>query len=228
MLNNPAKKSNNETFGMSCEKAICEVNSDVNPKSKISDDRCNKEIVEKLKTPFSVFQKTNKISPLIYTGENGNKTDFVDTDGKTYSIKSNIKGNNKVCPQGIGQPTKKVFMDLVYNHINKNKVTDLPNADLKKNIFEHIDKYLNLYLQNLFCCDYLIHITDSMSFKLIDKMKFIFDKEKVTFTNTCEKWKEGITVKYNNVSIGEFQFHRNRDCIKFRFLLKNLLSIITK
>ena len=233
------KKKTNETAGMSCEKAICLSNNDENH-SKICIDRCDEELVKKLVEPFTQFQKDNLISSLTYTGYSDNKTDFVDVNGKTYSVKSNIRKNGKVCPQVIGQPTKRTFIENVYNPINN--IVDLQDVsisdtDIKQNFFKHTDQYLNVYLQNLFCCDYIIHIfitekeTENASdfqfkFKLINKMKFTFEKEKITFSNTCEKWNEGITVKYNNVSIGEFQLHRNRDSIKFRFIIDNLLTFL--
>ena len=234
------KKKTNETAGMSCEKAICISNNDENH-SKICSLRCDEELVKKLVEPFTQFQKDNSILALAYTGYSDNKTDFVDVNGKTYSVKSNIRKNGKVCPQVIGQPTKRKFIENVYNPINdlEQDLQDvsISDADIKQNFFKYADHYLNLYFQYLFCCDYIIHIcitekeTDNVSdfqfkFKLIDKMKFIFEKEKITFSNTCENWNEGITVKYDNVSIGEFQIHRKRDSIKFRFIIDNLLTFL--
>jgi hypothetical protein len=231
------KKKTNETAGMSCEKAICISNNDKN-ESKICIDRCDEELVKKLVEPFTQFQKDNSISTLTYTGYSDNKTDFVDVNGKTYSIKSNIRKNGKVCPQVIGQPTKRKFIENVYNPINNlEQDTSISETDIKQNFFKYTDQYLNLYFQYLFCCDYIIHIfitekeTENASdfqfkFKLIDKMKFTFEKDKITFSNTCENWKEGITIKYDNVSIGEFQLHRNRDSIKFRFIIDNLLTFL--
>lgn len=233
------KKKTNETAGMSCEKAICISNNDEN-QSKICSLRCDEELVKKIVEPFTQFQKDNSILALAYTGYSDNKTDFVDVIGKTYSVKSNIRKNGKVCPQVIGQPTKRKFIENVYNPINN--VQDLQDvsisdADIKQNFFKYTDQYLNLYFQYLFCCDYIIHIfitekeTDNASdfqfkFKLINKMKFTFEKEKITFSNTCENWNESITVKYDNVSIGELQLHRKRDSIKFRFILDNLLTFL--
>lgn len=223
------KKKTNETAGMSCEKAICISNNDEN-QSKICIDRCDEELVKKLVEPFTQFQKDNSISTLTYTGYSDNKTDFVDVNGKTYSIKSNIRKNGKVCPQVIGQPTKRKFIENVYNPINNlEQDTSISETDIKQNFFKYTDQYLNLYFQYLFCCDYIIHIfitEKETKFKLIDKMKFTFEKEKITFSNTCENWKEGITIKYDNVSIGEFQLHRNRDSIKFRFIIDNLLTFL--
>jgi hypothetical protein len=228
-----SKKKTNETAGMSCEKAICISNNDENH-SKICSLRCDEELVKKLVEPFTQFQKDNSILALAYTGYSDNKTDFVDVNGKTYSVKSNIRKNGKVCPQVIGQPTKRKFIENVYNPINSlEQDTSISETDIKQNFFKCTDQYLNLYFQYLFCCDYIIHIciTENASqfnfqFKLIDKMKFIFEKEKITFSNTCENWNESITVKYDNVSIGEFQMHRKRDSIKFRFIIDNLLTFL--
>jgi hypothetical protein len=197
-----------------------------------------KGLVKKLVEPFTQFQKDNSILALAYTGYSDNKTDFVDVNGKTYSVKSNIRKNGKVCPQVIGQPTKRKFIENVYNPINNlEQDTSISETDIKQNFFKCTDQYLNLYFQYLFCCDYIIHIciteteTDNASdfqfkLKLIDKMKFTFEKEKITFSNTCENWNESITVKYDNVSIGEFQMHRKRDSIKFRFIIDNLLTFL--
>ena len=44
--------------------------------------------------------------------------------------------------------------------------------------------------------------------------------------NLLEDWNESNTVKYNNISIGEFQVHNNRQCYKFRFNFKNLIKIL--
>ena len=43
----------------------------------------------------------------------------------------------------------------------------------------------------------------------------MWEKEKFTFTRqTIEKWNESNTVKYDGISIGEFQVHNNRNCFK--------------
>ena len=108
--------------------------------------------------PFSQFQKDKSISTLTYTGHSNNKTDFVDVNGRTYSVKSNIRKNGKVCPQVIGQPTKRKFIENVYNPINNVLDQNVSDTEIKQNFFKHTDQYLNLYFQYLFCCDYIIHI----------------------------------------------------------------------
>ena len=52
------------------------------------------------------------------------------------------------------------------------------------------------------------------------------DSNNLSFSKNSDNWNEGSTLKYNNKNIGEFQFHKNRDCIKFRFFMLNLINQI--
>jgi hypothetical protein len=223
-------KGNNEIFGMSCEKAVCLYFKDKNI-NKIDKNRCNMSIVKKLLNIFPTFFIINNIKKLVYSGYNNNIVDFIDDKHNTYSMKSNTKNNNKVCPQVIGQPYKNKFITNVYNKVNKVKTTKLLcDSIIKKNIIRKIDKYLNLYFKYLFCCDYIIHIQgNTMEPRLINRRKFKFIKSNITFTRYEKEWKESTTVKYNDISIGEFQFHQHgikKGIIKFRFHLNRLLSIL--
>ena len=62
-----------------------------------------------------------------------------------------------------------------------------------------------------------------------DIKAFQWQKEKFTFTKTdISLWNESNTVKYDGLTIGEFQVHNHRSCFKFRFHLANLLTILKK
>ncbi len=37
-------------------------------------------------------------------------------------------------------------------------------------------------------------------------------------------WNESTSISINNNTIGEFQIHKNRDCIKFRWFFEKLLK----
>ena len=66
-------------------------------------------------------------------------------------------------------------------------------------------------------------------FSLIEKKPFhihLIKKKEFSFTHGIENWKESTTIKYKKVSIGEYQIHKNRDCIKFRFNFKNMLNFL--
>jgi hypothetical protein len=131
-----------------------------------------------------------------------------------------------MCPQGA-QGSRENF-DKVFN-LSPNQ-TDL---DRKQFIESNVLKLVNRYWKELFCCDYLLWL-------YLDKQKWEYkffnetmvtkspfkDSTKFSFTRTGEDWNEGSTVKYDGISIGEFQFHNNRNCIKFRFILINVLNLI--
>jgi hypothetical protein len=113
-----------------------------------------------------------------------------------------------------------------YNAIKKHT-----KFQIKKFIIKNINHLFNIYFNNLFKCDYLLWIkhnkNDDINYNLIKKPKKIKLNNKLfSFTKNIYTWKESNTLKYNNKTIGLFQIHNNRDCIKFRFNLTNLLEII--
>ena len=93
------------------------------------------------------------------------------------------------------------------------------------------------YWTFLFHCDYLIYFFDILdnSGKIQQHPKAIvlsklippiWNPDLFSFTQTYSSWNESNTVKYNGVSIGEFQVHTNRDCFKFRFNMEGILKLI--
>ncbi len=61
-------------------------------------------------------------------------------------------------------------------------------------------------------------------FAIIDSDEF--KKEKFTFTRDLDDWNESNTVKYEGINIGEFQVHKNRNSLKFRFDMRNLIKLL--
>ena len=135
----------------------------------------------------------------------------------------------------------------IINELKKRKIED--NYKNRSKIFKeisikYIDIIINEYWKNLVECDYLLFF-----YNVVDKNENIsknseyivlrkelklpnWSKENFSFTKSLENWNESNTVKYriNNIkkpiSIGEFQVHKNRNCFKFRFNIKNILKII--
>lgn len=55
-----------------------------------------------------------------------------------------------------------------------------------------------------------------------------FEDDGIKLSKDVSLWNEGICVKTTEGgTIGEFQIHNNRDCIKFRFYLKFILENTT-
>jgi len=100
-------------------------------------------------------------------------------------------------------------------------------------VFEHIEDLMPIYVEHLFDSDWLLWIYETkfgfrhMEIRNTDIKAFHWDKQKFSFTkNTAEEWNESNTVKYDGMTIGEFQVHQNRSCFKFRFNMENLVKIL--
>lgn len=237
------KQSNNETLGITAEKAVCDLFGLEYPKNFFN--RYSYELQHLLSGPISyAFQSLP--SPIKHCGslkgERGGNSkssyDFILAGNKTLSLKTNI--GKKVCPPEVGQPNDKTcylyFKDFVEeDHINKN--------NFKRMVYNHIDKLIPIYMSHMFDSDYLLRIFENTKkdilqtgylygFDIIEKdfgKNFVWEKEKFSFTQpTLEKWNESNSVSYAGISLGEFQVHNNRNCFKFRFNFDNLLKIVRK
>ena len=100
-------------------------------------------------------------------------------------------------------------------------------------VLGHIADIMPIYVQHLFDSDWLLWIyleKAAYTFKAIsqsDIKEYKWEKGRFSFTKpTLEEWKESNTVKYDGLTIGEFQVHAHRSCFKFRFHLANLLTIL--
>jgi hypothetical protein len=232
-------KTNNESFGITCEYILCNL-------YKLDNNlynRINHNYVQNLNLvlkEFKIeFQKKHNLKCYNFIGYKNNDTDFLCKENNTnknisLSVKSNINNNNLLCPQYIGQCSIKSFI----NKINKihcfkcNTIKKHTKFQIKKFIIKNINHLFNIYFNNLFKCDYLLWIkhnnkNKNINYNLIKKPKKIkLNNNLFSFTKNLYTWKESNTLKYNNKTIGLFQIHNNRDCIKFRFNLKNLLELI--
>ena len=124
---------------------------------------------------------------------------------------------------------------LYFKDFFPNGTEEITREDFKLMVLKNIEKIMPIYVEHLFDSDWLLWIyqeKETFKYKSISKndiKEYVWQKEKFSFTkNTMDEWNESNTVKYDGVSIGEFQVHTNRNCFKFRFNMKNLLDIILK
>ena len=151
------------------------------------------------------------------------------------SVKSNKNKLGKVAPQNIGQPTVQTFfeyfsdefkdVDLAYYDTEEKKLL------FKKYILNNPEKIIVDYWKNLFDTDHYLHffnlVSGEIEYLYLPKIPPIeFKKENFSFTQTLDSWNESASLKYNNITIGEFQVHKNRNCLKFRFNMNNLLKLL--
>lgn len=211
-------KKTTESYGMGVERVICSIYRIDNSIPIIRCDNIAIKIRKEIETAF----ESKGIRPVKHLGYLNGSTDFILDTGQKLSVKTNTNGS-KVCPQNIGQTTPKRFVE--YFDLNSSE-----KGYLKEWIVKNPVRLFREYFKNLFSCDYLLWVNangDVVLFKSSNlKYQKIFTNQ-FSFTRTGEKWKESSTLKLDGTSIGEFQFHKKRNCIKFRFHLKNLLKMIT-
>ena len=230
-------EENNETLGMSAESAICDYFNLEQPDSFKT--RCSPSIKKQLS---KVVEDAFKILPnaIKHTGsESGDRGeqskcsyDFILEGDKTMSLKTN-KGK-MVCPPEVGQPGAKTCLEY-FREFFPNGLTAVTNDEFKKMVYNHIDDIMPIYVGHLFDSDWLLWIyqeKEKYNFKAINQseiMDYKWEKSKFSFTkSSIEQWKESNTVKYDGLTIGEFQVHNHRSCFKFRFNFANLLKLIQK
>ncbi len=231
---------NNETFGITAEKTICDIYKLKYPNSFLNrySPNLQSQLEDVAREAFSEIPK-----PIKYcgseSGERGGNSkssyDFILKGDETLSLKTNI--GKMVCPPEIGQPGSSTcyfyFSDLT-------KETKIDSVIFKTMVFEYIEKMIPRYLKHLFDSDYLLRIYEDkekskdnlphFKYQIIEKnygINSIWQKSKFTFSKkTIEEWNESNTVYYDGITLGEFQIHTNRNCFKFRFNFKNLVFII--
>ena len=228
---------NNESLGMSAEGAICEYFHLKQPAS--FNRRVIPAYVRKLMPVVADAFKTlpKAISHTGSTsGDRGEQSkcsyDFILEGNKTLSLKTN-KGK-KVCPPEVGQPGSKTCL-LYFSEFFEPGTKEITNEDFKMMVLNNIEKIMPIYVDHLFDSDWLLWIyeeKDCFKHKEISKddiMDFEWERKRLSFTKpTIAEWNESNTIKYDGVTIGEFQVHTNRNCFKYRFHMQNLLNTILK
>lgn len=234
-------KYKTEQAGISTEVAIAKLyNVPMNAEyAKRGNDEMTNNIFEALDEYNKNLSNDPFPKPIKHIAEGQNPVDFQLENNKTLSVKSNMHAAGKVAPQIIGQASSITIWDhipeLIPTTANVAEMTYLEAAEIFKQIvFSHIDILLKKYWEYLFDCDYLIFVSNILDkqnnitkpiINIYEKQSSpVFPKNNITFTQTLETWNESVTVKYNKISIGEFQIHRNRNCFKFRFNIAGLIK----
>lgn len=237
-----AKQNNTETLGITAEKTICDIFNLEYPKNffKRYSVEMQYQLQDTIEAAFQQLPRPIKHSGST-TGARGGASkcsyDFVLSGNKTLSLKTNI--GKMVCPPEVGQPNDKTaflyFKDLIEeDHIDKNI--------FKKMVYENIDLLLPIYLEHMFDSDYLLRLYENKenfsitgipyNYEIYPKefgKNFVWDKSKFSFSKrSIEEWNESNTLYYDGITLGEFQVHNNRNCFKFRFQFKNLITILRK
>ena len=207
-----------EDLGKIFEMAIClcyNTSYDGNYKYSLQEAQSLKNKLNNLKNLFPYNIK--------HCASRGSKYDFECLDDPTIHLSAKTtKKDGKVCPQVIGQPSKKKFceffgIDLLY---------DLDQ--IKHYIETNVKSLLEIYIFNTFDCPivyYNKHKSILLFVKLMENINWT--KCEVSFSHILKnkKWNESSCIIVNGITIGEFQIHNHRNCIKFRWSFEKLLNL---
>ena len=146
-----------------------------------------------------------------------------------YLSAKTTKKDGKVCPQVIGQPSRKKFCE--YFALNMESTLE----DIKMYIEEPLGlkKLLHMYIQHTFDCP-VIYYNKHKNLLLFIQMKEQIDWDKyidaIQFSHNVKKrkWNESTSISINKTTIGEFQVHNHRDCIKFRWAFEKILTTFSE
>lgn len=161
-----------------------------------------------------------------HTAKNGNQYDFCGIEDESIKLSAKTtKNNEKVCPQVIGQPSKKKICEF----FNIDVSMDL--EEIKLHIEANVRNMLYIYFDLTFDCPIIYYNKMKNKLQLIKAIKNIeWNVLNVDFSHLKKQkqWVESSTISINSVTIGEFQIHNHRDCIKFRWAFENLLRVFAE
>lgn len=231
---------NNEEIGISAEVAIAE--SFNVPISQEYLSRADKNTIKLISSMNlrGLFLNESIPAPVKHIAEGQNPVDFLLVGDKTLSVKTNQKDIGRAAPQKVGQPTHSTYYDYFKDVIGVDKQTYLRDPDryFKETSIYKISQVINIYWQNMFDCDYLILFYDVIpALEGHGRVGYrVFGRRAVpprwcldlfSFTKSSpDAWNESNTLKYNGITLGNFQDHRNRDCFKFRFNMDGIIKLI--
>jgi hypothetical protein len=235
-----------EDLGKTVEFTICKV---IGTEFKGNFKYCLTRVA-RLQERFSFLKEI--LNGYKYTGNESNLNDFEKEEEipgsesvrlHHLSVKTTKKKNDwKICPQLIGQPTRFTFCqkfgldNIKPSEGSKSSKSVLSDSALKDYIVSHISEMMKEYEKTTFHCPIFFY-NEGSDLAMIIKRTSSIDWSKFEFRfSHLEKeksWNESTTLyildplksKGKLITIGEFQFHNGRDCIKFRFHLKNVLDV---
>jgi hypothetical protein len=214
------KKIKTEDLGKIFEMAICLLYKiEYNGVYKYSLDEA-KKIKKRINNLQHLFPHE-----ILHISKNKNKYDFISTDGNFKLNAKTTKRYCKVCPQVIGQPTKKTFCSFFNIDLSCNL------EDIKIYIEKNVKKLLMYYIIYTFECPIIYYNKHKDLLMFVElKKKINWLKQDIRFTHKLKnkKWNESSSIKIKNDTIGEFQIHNKRNCIKFRWNFEKLLKLFMK
>lgn len=209
---------NNEQLGKKFEMAICNRYNTPYDGVYRYDMILSQQLEPRLLKLLELFPYNLK-----HTASNGSRYDFTCRDNETIHLSAKTtKKDGKICPQVIGQPSRDKFCNFF--EINRSSTLE----EIKRYIELNVKQMLNIYSQYTFDCP-IIYYNQHFDKLLFIKLKnnINWNEHNITFKHLLENkiWNESAVIRINNITIGEFQVHNHRNCIKFRWNFEKILSL---
>ena len=221
----------NEQLGKMFEMAICLLYDIPYDGGYKYTSEANKENTEKMKARIT---KLLELFPMCkHSAKCGSPYDYTSIENPDLHLSAKTtQKDGKICPQVIGQPSRKKFCEYFKLDVDiTNKSVEEINELIKQYIQDNIFELLKEYFSHTFDCPMIYYN------KKADVVQFITVKQHIEWINILNLsfshikknkiWNESscICIEKNEklITLGEFQVHNHRDCIKFRWCFKVLL-----
>lgn len=217
VIANPMPSVITEDLGTCAERGLCLLlNTPFEKKFRYS-----MEEAERLSRRFAALGP--RLAGYRHTGAKDKLYDFKAGEGG-LSVKTTKDGSYKVCPQIVGQTTRKRWCEAFGIPV------DSTGADIKAHILASLPTLMPIYEHNTFHCPVLFYDKkeDACLYIRRTEVEIPWATAGLTWSRGGagqEAWNESNTLYgASGKAIGEFQIHAHRNCVKFRFNLKNLLA----
>ena len=220
----------NEQLGKMFEMAICLLYDIPYDGGYKYISEANKENTEKMKDRIV---KLLELFPMCkHSAKCGSPYDYTAVENSELHLSAKTtQKDGKICPQVIGQPSRKKFCEY-FKLDSNNKTVEEINGLIKQYIQDNIFELLREYFSHTFDCPMIYYN------KKADIVQFITCKQLIEWSTISslsfshikknKLWNESscICIEKNGklITLGEFQVHNHRDCIKFRWCFKVLLT----
>lgn len=202
-----------EDLGKIAEKALCDL---LGTPYKMA-FKYPQERVDKLRPRFEALKQ--EFAGYTHTGATDNLNDFTSADGSAHLSVKTTKDGWKICPQVLGQPSRATFCPAFNLPLNAS------NEQIKSHIEHNVKKMMPRYIETTFHCPILFYSEKTNICWIINLIENPdWESATYTFTRQGTEWNESSTLKIGTKTIGEFQIHNHRNCIKFRWDLNGLLQ----
>lgn len=166
------------------------------------------------------LKKLPSMRNIYHSAINQSVFDFMSDDGN-LSAKSTKKTGGKVAPQRIGQCSVEKFCERI-------NVPPLDKNDLKRYIQDNIVSILPIFESNTFESSIVYYNKQKDEIRYIQQVKPIdWTHLSFSWTRDSNEWTNSSTLKVNDKSIMEIQFHTKRKNMACRWCFENLLSLFS-